>query len=274
MQKEDLDFFRKWFSDYSKQFFSPDPLIQENIALKIGHTERVCKNTLILGKAEKMGEKELFLAETIAIFHDLGRFEQFVKYKTFLDSESENHALLALKILKKTGVLSCLSLEEKNIVLKAVEYHNLIKIPESAKKSRELLFYSKLIRDADKVDIMKLVSEDCQAKEKGRNPALENYLPDIAGCSQAIITDILNNRMAKIGDVKNQNDMKLLRLSWIFDINFTETFLLLKQRGYMNVILSSISGVEEVNIIENHLGKYLQKIEMNYASEITIDKQN
>lgn len=258
MQKEDLDFFRKWFLDYSNQFSSPDPFIQENIILKIEHTERVCKNILMLGKAEKIGEKELRLAETIAIFHDLGRFEQFTKYKTFLDSKSENHALLGLKILRKTGILSALPLEEKNIVLKAVEYHNLMGIPESAEKSKKLLFYSKLIRDADKVDILKLVSEDCQAKAKGRNPALENYLPDTAGCSKAIVMDILNNRMAKIGDVKNQNDMKLLRLSWVFDINFPTTFALLKQLGYLDTIIYSLSDVKQIHTIEKALEGYLQ----------------
>ena len=89
-----------------------------------------------------------------------------MKYKTFKDSESENHALLGVKILKKTGVFSRLSLKENDIILKAVEYHNLIEIPGCAESSKELLFYSKLIRDADKLDILKLICEDY--KERGK----------------------------------------------------------------------------------------------------------
>ena len=113
MQNEDLYFFKKWFLDYVDQFSSPEVFIQENIKLKIEHTARVCENILLLAKAEKVGEEGSRLAETIALFHDLGRFEQFMKYRTFKDSESENHALLGVKILKNTGILSHLSTERE-----------------------------------------------------------------------------------------------------------------------------------------------------------------
>lgn len=268
MQKEDLDFFRKWFLDYVAQFSSLDSFIQGNIKLKIEHTERVCENILLLAKAEEMTEDGCNLAEIIALFHDLGRFEQFTKYKTFKDSESENHALLSVKILTKAGILSRLPVKENNLILKAVEYHNLIEIPECANSSKYLLFYSKLIRDADKLDILKLICEDYM--EKSRNPALDFGLPDTPGYSESIVTDILNNRMAKIGDVKNQNDIKLLRLSWIFDINFPVTFAILKEKQYLNTILSSMPDTEETNLIEECIGKFLDNAELN--DRITLDK--
>jgi putative nucleotidyltransferase with HDIG domain len=141
MQNEDLYFFKKWFLDYVDQFSSPEVFIQENIKLKIEHTARVCENILLLAKAEKVGEEGSKLAETIALFHDLGRFEQFMKYRTFKDSESENHALLGVKILKNTKILSHLPLRERNIIMKAVEYHNLMEIPGCAENSREVVFY-------------------------------------------------------------------------------------------------------------------------------------
>ncbi len=266
MQKEDLVFFRKWFLDYVAQFSFPDSFIQDNIKLKIEHTERVCENILLLAKTEKRGEEECRLAATIALFHDLGRFEQFAKYKTFKDSASENHALLGVKILKRTGILSRLPLNEKNLILKAVEYHNLMEIPESAENSKEQLFYSKLIRDADKLDILKLICEDY--KEKERNPAIDFDLPETPGCSGSIINDILNNRMAKIEEVRNQNDVKLLRLSWIFDINFPATFLVLKEHKYLDIIMSSMSAPGEIHVIENHIEKYLDEAEINARSRV------
>ena len=140
MQKEDLDYFRRWFFEYVNKLFSPDSFIQENIELKIEHTGRVCKNILLLAKSEKMSEKECMLAEAIALFHDLGRFEQFIKYKTFRDSESENHAVMGVKILNKERILSRLSGDEENLILKAVEYHNLMKIPGNVETSSKLIF--------------------------------------------------------------------------------------------------------------------------------------
>jgi hypothetical protein len=263
MQKEDLDFFRKWFLDYVDHFSSTDSFVQDNIKMKIKHTDRVCENILVIAKSEKVREEGCRLAETIALFHDLGRFEQFMKYKTFKDSESENHALLGIKILKKTGILSRLSPKERCLILKAVEYHNLIEIPRCTEDSEELLFYSRLIRDADKLDVLRVVSENYDEGGKVRNPALEIYLPDTTGYSESIITDILNNRMAKIGDVKNLNDLRFLRLSWVFDINFPTTFSLLKGHKYLNMIISSMPDAAEVKIIEKYLEDYLNKAEMD-----------
>ena len=142
-----------------------------------------------------------------------------------------------------------------------------MEIPECAENSKELLFYSKLIRDADKLDILKLMSEDYEKEEKCRNPALEFNMPDTPGCSENIVTDILNNRMAKIADARNQNDVKLLRLSWIFDINFPATFALLKERGYLDTILSSMPETEEVHIIRRHLENCLNEAEINARTE-------
>ena len=254
MQKEDLAFFRKWFSDYITDFYSSDPFVRENIELKIEHTKRVCENILLLAKAEKLGENESLLAETVALFHDLGRFEQFLKYKTFKDSESENHAVLGVKIL----ILSRLPPEESDIILKAVEYHNLMEIPEATSNFPELLFYSRLIRDADKLDILRIICEDYE-EDKCPNPALELYLPDTPECSEAVIEDIMNNRMAKIKDVRNRNDVKLLRLSWVFDINFPETFSLLKETRYMEIIMYSLPKTEEIRKVIRHLEAYLEK---------------
>jgi len=261
MQKEDLDYFREWFFKYVKRFFSPDSFTQENIELKIEHTRRVCENILLIAKSEKISEKECRLAETIALFHDLGRFEQFTKYKTFSDSESENHAALGVKILNKEGVLACLPEEERKLVLKAVEYHNLMEIPGSVNPSSKLHFFCRLIRDADKIDILRLASEEYAEEEKNRNPALELYLPDAQGYSGPIVSEILNNRMAKIGDMKNRNDIKLLRLSWIFDLNFPATFSLLKEYGYLESIISFLPESKETDVLKRHFERYLDAME-------------
>ncbi|HWQ49824.1 MAG TPA: HD domain-containing protein [Methanosarcina sp.] len=268
MQKKDLDFFKKWFLDYVDRFFSPEVFIQENIKLKIEHTARVCENILLLAKAEEIGEEGCRLAETIALFHDLGRFEQFTRYRTFKDSESENHALLGVRILENTRILSRLPLREKELILKAVEYHNLMEIPKCAGNSRELVFYSNLIRDADKLDILKLVSEDYKKEEEFRNPALEFNMPDTPGCSEKIVKDILNNRMAKLTDTRNLNDVKLLRVSWIFDISFPAAFAFLKESGYLETILYSMSETEEMQTVREHIESYLNAVETKLRNKI------
>lgn len=262
MQKEDLNFFRKWFLEYASQFSSADSFIQENIELKIEHTNRVCKNINLIAKYEKISENERMLAEVIALFHDLGRFEQFTKYKTYRDSESEDHAVLSVQILNREKILSRLSAEEKYLVLKAVENHNKMEIPEDLEKQSRPYFFSGLIRDADKIDILRIASEEYSKEDNHQNPALELYLPDTQGYSEPIVSEILNNRMAKIVDMKNKNDVKLLRLSWIFDINFPATFSILKEHGYLEAIMSSLPEIKETEILRKHFENYLNSAEL------------
>lgn len=67
--------------------------------------------------------------------------------------------------------------------------------------------------------------------------------------------------MAKLTDTKNLNDIKFLRLSWIFDINFPAAFSLLRERGYLKTILYSIPEIEEAQIVRKHIDSYLNAIE-------------
>jgi hypothetical protein len=170
--------------------------------------------------------------------------------------------------LKKIGILSQLPPEEKYLILKAVEYHNRLEIPECSKSSKELLFYSKLIRDADKLDILRIMSESYKEGKIGRNPAFELYLPDTAGYSETIIQDIRNKRMAKIRDVRNVNDLKLLRLSLIYDLNFPTSFAILKEHKYLSTVISSMAELEEVNIIRKFIEDYLDEAEIAFPNSI------
>ncbi|TFG88471.1 MAG: HD domain-containing protein [Candidatus Atribacteria bacterium] len=233
--------------------------MQENIKLKEDHSLRVCKEILQLGKALDLNKNALFLAETIALFHDIGRFEQFRTYGTFNDKVSENHATIGLKILEETNVLSRLTKTQRLIVCKAIGYHNIRKLPDSADEKPDCLFYSKLLRDADKLDIWRVVTTYYAQRHKHRNPALELELPDTPEYSLCFVEDILNNRVSNSHALKTYNDMKLLQLGWIFDINFTQTFLSIQQRQIIEKIITTLPDTEDIRKIQNHLKEYLEK---------------
>jgi hypothetical protein len=253
----DTAFFHSWFRNYVKSFYTGDPKTQQNIRLKEKHTLRVCKEILRLGKALNLNKNALRLAETIALFHDIGRFEQFTTYGTFDDGVSENHATLGLRVLKATNILSRLTKTEQNIVYNAIGYHNVRKVPDNADEILEL--HSKLIRDADKLDIWYVVTNYYMERHRHRNPALELELPDTPEYSLCFIDDILNNRVSNSHDLKTFNDMKLLQLGWIFDINFAPTFLYIQQRGIIEKIITALPDTDDIRKIQNHLNAYLEK---------------
>ena len=48
----------------------------------------------------------MVLAEIMALFHDIGRFEQYKQYRTFSDYRSEDHAALGVKVIKANRILN------------------------------------------------------------------------------------------------------------------------------------------------------------------------
>ncbi len=248
--------FYHWFKVYVRSFYNhKSKERQKIISLKEKHTLRVCQEIVNLGRKLNLKQEELFLAKTIGLFHDVGRFPQYEKYGTFRDAASENHALLGVKVLKKSHILENLPANVQNIILKAIEYHNVRKLPDNL--SDEVLFYSRLIRDADKLDVLRVFINSYEHPTPA-NKTIELELPDKEGYSTEIINDILNNQISDLKLMQCKNDMKLMLLSWIFDINFKPTFQVIKRRQYLEKILSFLPHTEDIRRIEKHLKNYLQ----------------
>jgi putative nucleotidyltransferase with HDIG domain len=119
-----LNDLREWFSRYVQSFYSPDPIIQQALELKAKHSLRVCKEILNIGKELDLSHNNLRLAEAMALFHDIGRFEQFTRYQTFVDKKSENHAELGVKVLQQEKALAALDDDTQELILKAILHGN------------------------------------------------------------------------------------------------------------------------------------------------------
>ncbi len=271
MNADDISFFHKWFNHYVKGFYSKDQKIQENIRLKEKHTLRVCENILLIGSALNLDSNELYLARTIALFHDLGRFEQFKKHHTFNDSQSVDHALLGVQILKRENALYHLAKEEQSLIFKAIRYHNVRKLPTN--EDNKCLFYAKLIRDADKLDIWYVVTKYYE-KCKLDNPILDFGLPDTSEYSRHLIESILNCKIINIEKLKTLNDLKLMQISWVFDINFLPTFVLIKNRKYLDKIIKTLPETDKIQKIKRRIEDYLnEKVKLAYEKGIIIPQE-
>jgi putative nucleotidyltransferase with HDIG domain len=143
-----------YFDHYVSSYSFTDPQDQQNIDLKYEHSYQV-KNNMTHLTAKMLNQKQSYIAQTIALFHDFGRFKQYQKYKTFADAKSEDHAQLGVNILQEKQILSALEPRISELILKAISYHNKPYLPSNEKE--EVLLYTKLIRDADKLDIWRVV---------------------------------------------------------------------------------------------------------------------
>jgi cobalt-precorrin 5A hydrolase/precorrin-3B C17-methyltransferase len=249
---------REWFDSFVKEYLqrSPDEDMKENLRLKAEHTLRVVENIERLSNALNLDQEAKRLARIIAFCHDLGRFPQYLRYRTFRDAESENHAILSIEVINKSEVLEGFSEREKEILFDAVRFHNAFKVPELPEEN---LLFVNLIRDADKLDIWRVFSEYYQLPQELRSPGPVLGLPDTEGVSEEVLKAIKEKRIAMLKDVKNQNDFRLLQLSWVFDLNFRESFKLLKERGYVSIIgnINSRTVKEMIKEIEDYIDRRL-----------------
>lgn len=243
MTSDDLISFKKWFSDYCSSFHSSDAGDQRNISLKEEHTFRVCQNMAEITEGLSLNDNRKMLAETVALFHDVGRFPQYAKYKTFRDSISVNHGMLGAQTIVEKDVLRNLSGEEQDIIVQSVTFHNAFSVPK--KEKEEIVFFIQLIRDADKLDIWRVFLEYYGGSEESRASAIGLGLPDLPGYSEDVLSGIYHKEIISLANIRSLNDFKLLQLSWIFDLNFRPSFALLAQRDYIQRLAGYLPRTEE-----------------------------
>lgn len=257
IDENDVQYLKDWFFKYVQTFKKGDKNLQENIILKEFHTMQVCKEILNIGKQINLNYDELRLSHVIALFHDIGRFEQYARFQTFADNKSVNHAELGVRILKENKVLNNLDKSLQSLILRTISYHNCASLPEN--ETVTCLFYSKLLRDADKLDIWRVVTDYYKDKNGKKNATLELELPNTSGISEGVYQDLTNMKIVDFKHVKNLNDFKLLQMGWVFDINFDTTFQCIKSRHYLEMIADVLPKSKDIQNIIRIIQLYLEK---------------
>jgi putative nucleotidyltransferase with HDIG domain len=256
MKQEQLDKFKIWFNDYVACFYGDDRYINANIKLKDDHSRRVCDEMLYLADELNLNANQRLLAETIALFHDIGRFEQFKKYQTYHDPRSINHCLLGVQILRQMKLLDCLDPAEKQLVEKAIEYHGAKEIPGNL--ASDCLLYCQMIRDADKIDIFLVMTVNYKRhRDDPDNFDLEVELPDEPRCTPEILEAVLAGEKIDYAKLQTWNDMKLCNLAWVYDANFVPTLKRIRQKRYIELVLEFLPDTPDIRKVRDKIFSYI-----------------
>ena len=256
MEQKQLENFRAWFGDYVAGFYGDNEFVNANLELKEEHSRRTCEEMLYLAEQLGLEANQRQVAEVIALFHDIGRFKQFIKYRTYNDPRSVNHCLLGLEVLRQTKALEGLDEAEKQLIEKAIEYHGLKELPKGL--DGQSLLFSKLIRDADKLDIFYLLMESYkQYRDNPKKFMLEIEFPDEPGYSPEVVQRILCGQRVDYSELRTWNDMKLLQLGWVYDVNFTATFKRLKQRRFLERIVDFLPRTKDTEKVRNKVFEFV-----------------
>lgn len=147
----------KFFIEYTDRYDSSD----EKISLKIKHTFKVAEICDEIADSLDMNENDKNIAWLLGMLHDVGRFEQVKHYGTFVDAKSIDHAALGADILFKDKLIyefipnydEMLSSDKETLEL-AIRLHSGFKLPSDLSDRNRR--FADLIRDADKLDILRV----------------------------------------------------------------------------------------------------------------------
>lgn len=226
------------FNSYVDSFTDLSEEQVRNFNIKREHSFRVADISGELARALQLGSQDRRIAWASALFHDLGRFKQLLDYNTFNDSQCVDHAELSVEILKKKEFLQKVDCHEDALIYTAIGLHSKFGLPK--KLSERELLHTRLLRDADKLDILHVLTDYYINSNSVPNHTLTWELPKGTEVSPAVKKAVLGGKLVAKQDVVSEIDVKIMQLSWVYDINFKPTFELLLRERFLEKIYNSL----------------------------------
>ena len=221
MKKKSELAFDNYFSYYDKN--------EKQIRFKYYHSYRVEELMKELAIELKLSKEEIEIAQLIGLLHDIGRFEQIKKYGDCSDTlTGTDHADESCIYLFEEGHIRDFIEDNKydEIIKDAIKNHNKLEIDKNL-KGKNLLF-TKMIRDMDKVDVYRVLSEE-----------YKGYF-SIKEISKKVYDSFINYKTIDSHFKKTETDEFIARLAFVFDINFKESIVILDKTNYFNDYLNTI----------------------------------
>ena len=209
----------------------------EKIRLKIIHTDEVVLCAGEIARRMNLTQEDRELAEVIALLHDIGRFEQVKKYNSF-EPCTMDHAHFGVDLLFGSDIPWIRSFVESNqwdeIIREAIGRHSDYSVGYI--EDERVLLHAKLIRDADKLDNcrVKLVDDmrilvGMDAQEVGIQPVTD-----------IVFHACMDGKSVRSADRITKMDYWVSYIAYFFDINFRETFQIIKENDYVNRIIDRV----------------------------------
>ena len=241
----DMDVHRQRFLDYTERFVDvPDAA---PLRLKTVHTFRVYEHARTITASLGQDRREARFgsdtglcraAELAALYHDCGRFPQFKRYRTFLDAASVDHALLSFKTMRDEGLVKEEPGRVRGLAQCAVLLHNRHILPQ--KLSAEARFVTDVVRDADKLDIFRIMVEHLQSALPEKDAVLLHVKEDPDCWTPRVFEDVMAGRVARYSDLRYVNDFRLLLGTWMFELRFAATRHAVAASGLMDAVLDGL----------------------------------
>ncbi len=242
-----------WYFSYAESYYSTNTDCQEHILLKKKHSLRVAALSGVLARKLRLSSEDIALAKIIGLLHDIARFEQYTRYRTFHDKASFDHGNFGSKLLCKVDVLAGMDNNLRDIIICAVLHHNKIDIPATLSEQETL--HTSIVRDADKLDIINLT---CRYLKTGRKfptvfPARNGRL------SPEIMQALAQRQPIQYSMIQSLCDFHLLKIGWVYDLNFAASLTILHTRNNINTLKKALPSSTELEERFVEIDRYIQE---------------
>ena len=245
---------KKAFENYTKKYDMED----DDISYKYYHSYRVMNHAKYLANKLNLSKEDKHLASIIGLYHDIGRFEQDKLFDSYVDTKEFDHGDYGEEVLLKQGIIKDIPVEEKyyNLIGKAVRNHNKYSIEDNLNEQE--LIHAKLIRDADKLDII-----DYMAKKKFRKKSFD-YDDTAFEIRESIKEEFFERKpiFIKNKPKKTNSEKAIIMIALMFDLNYKETAEYVIDNNILedlyNVLPSKENYKEYINLAKKHLKEMIK----------------
>ena len=218
------------FAGYTARYNARDPKVK----LKIDHTYRVAGLCARIAAAQGLDAGAVDLAWLCGLLHDVGRFEQLRQYGTFNDAISIDHAACSARVLFEEGhIRDYLADDSEDELLRtAVTWHSAYRLPDGLNRRTRL--YCDLLRDADKIDILRVNVE---------TPLEEIYNVTTRELRSAAITQEVEQAFYEHHTVlralkRTPADNVVGHISLVYGLVFAESRRIVKEQGWLDKLMA------------------------------------
>lgn len=221
------DDYEKIFDNYVNNFDTTDIRVEE----KRLHSKKVAQLSFELAKSLNLNDEDIYLATLIGYLHDIGRFPQLKDINSFSD-KTYDHAQKGIEVLFNDGLIDKFNIDKNYypIIKTAIYYHNKLFIPNEIEAKKQL--FAKIIRDADKIDILRIISLQ-ESHDFTHTPTEE------------ILNDFLKQHSVNIKYRNNKTDALLIQLAFIYDLNYQYSYQKVDKEAYLDKIFDKTTVSSE-----------------------------
>jgi hypothetical protein len=264
---QDISAHKVFFTAFFESFLEREQEDKAPLRLKYEHSLRVFEH------AERLARDGEFAAEAkllplsfplleraallAALYHDVARFPQFYRWRTFSDKNSVNHGRFGVKILKSEAALKAESPQLRRLVQSALVLHNRYCLPPKLPPATRLI--ADATRDADKLDICRVFATHLASGEPRSSTVLLSVKDDPELSTPKVIEDALARRVPAYADLRSVNDFRVLLGAWQYDLRFAFSRKQLAREGYLQRLLEDLPPSQVFDAVRDQLLADLNK---------------